>query len=392
MSGRKICVVTASRADYGLLSWLMTEIAADKDLILQVVVTGSHLLPSFGETWREIDADGHPIAAKVEIGPEDDSPMAAARALARATDGFADAFDRHKPDIVVVLGDRYEILGAASAALLLNLPLAHIHGGEVTEGALDDSIRHAVTKLSHLHFAAAAPYVRRIIQMGEDPKCVFNVGALGVDAARKAKMVPDADLERALGMKLSSPLFVVTFHPVTRTSDIGRHGISAILDALADFEDAQIVFTGVNADPGYSAIDDAIRNFAKSRPARVRHVDSLGARRYLSLVKKADAVIGNSSSGIIEAPALGVPTVNVGDRQKGRLMAASIVDCAENAGEIRNAINDALAPGFMDAACQTSSPYEGGGAAARICAELKQVDLAVLKRKSFHDRPGVAAA
>ena len=389
---RKICIVTASRADYGLLRWLMDEVAGDDDLVLQVVVTGAHLLPSFGETWREIDADGHQVDEKVEIGPDDDTPIAAARALSRATVGLADAFGRIEPDIVVVLGDRYEILGAASAALLLNLTVAHIHGGEVTEGALDDSVRHAVTKLSHLHFVAAAPYQRRIVQMGEDPKNVFNVGALGVEAARRASKVGQDDLERDLGMPLSRPLFVVTFHPVTREPAANDAGISALLDALAEYNDARIVFTGVNADPGYSAIDDAIREFAKARTDRVGHVESLGAQRYLSLVGIADVVIGNSSSGIIEAPALGVPTVNIGDRQKGRLMAGSIVNCPENVAAIRDAIKTALAPGFMDGAGRTPFPYDGGDAAARICAELKGVDLTGIKRKPFHDVAGIAAA
>ncbi|MCB2106474.1 MAG: UDP-N-acetylglucosamine 2-epimerase (hydrolyzing) [Rhodobacteraceae bacterium] len=273
----------------------------------------------------------------------------------------------------------------ATASLMLGIPIAHVHGGEITEGAVDDAIRHVVTKMAALHFAAAEPYARRLRQMGEDPAHVHMVGAPGLDNFTSGPLLSRDELARDLNLSLKGKFFVVTYHPVTLAADLGHGAMTHLLDALGAFPNADIVLTGVNSDPGHAAIARAMETFAAEQPARRKLVTSLGQRRYLSAVKHADAVIGNSSSGLIEAPALGTPTVNIGDRQKGRLRAASVIDCGENTLAISAAIAKALDPEFRAEAAKTEPPYGRGGAAAKIAAILKSADPAQLSRKRFHD-------
>jgi UDP-hydrolysing UDP-N-acetyl-D-glucosamine 2-epimerase len=387
---RRVSVVTGSRADYGLLAGLMRELRDDPAFALQTVVTGAHLSPKFGLTVREIEADGFAIDARVDLGLDSDARAAIAAATGRGLAGLARALADLAPDIVVVLGDRYEIFAAAAAALILGIPVAHIHGGEITEGAMDDSIRHAVTKMASLHFAAAEPYARRIAQMGEDPARVFAVGALGVEAALSPTMLPADELERDLGLALREPTLLVTYHPVTLRKDAETIAIDALLAALDRFTDARIVITGVNADPGHTAVTSHLNDYARTHARRATLHASLGQRRYLSVMRRAAAVIGNSSSGIIEAPALGIPTVNIGDRQKGRLKATSVIDCGETTDDIARAIERAIDPQFRAKNAGQMLPYGGGGTAAKIAAVLKAADLNRLKNKTFHDLAGAA--
>jgi len=385
VSARRIAVVTGSRADFGHLEPVMSAIAADPALTLQTVVTGQHLDARFGNTVKAVESRGFTISASVDIGLTDDSGLAVAQATGRAVSGLASAFDRLKPDVVLVLGDRFEILAAAIAALMMNIPLAHIHGGEVTEGAMDDAIRHALSKMASLHFVAAEAYAARLKQMGEDPAAIVVSGAPGLDQLALIDFLPRDRLAADLGLKLDGRFFVITFHPVTIASDRGRGAAEALIGGLTAFTDADMVFTGVNSDPGHDAIAGLLRDFAQARPAQRKLVASLGQQRYLSAVKAADAVIGNSSSGLIEAPALGTPSVNIGIRQKGRLRSASVIDCPEDPDAINAAIDRALDPAFHAKARGAVPAYGRGGAAAKIVATLKTADLAHFRAKSFRD-------
>jgi UDP-hydrolysing UDP-N-acetyl-D-glucosamine 2-epimerase len=382
-SPRRICVVTGTRAEYGLLYWLMKSIAEDSALQLQVAVTGAHLSPEFGLTWREIEADGFRIDARVEMLLSADSATAVTKSIGVATMGFADAFARLAPDVVVVLGDRYEILAAAQAALIARIPIAHIHGGETSEGAYDESIRHAVTKMAQLHFTAAEPYRQRVIQMGEDPARVFNFGAPGLDHLSATPLMTRDELAASLGFPLGRPLLLVTYHPVTLSDAPATVPMQELLAALRQFPEAQMVLTYPNADSGGRALIPLIDQFAAEVPQKRHAFKALGHRRYLSLMNEADAVVGNSSSGLTEAPALKRATVNIGDRQKGRLKASSVIDAPEKAGPIAEAIRKALSPQFRDALPQTVSVYGHGDASRRIRDVLRQAPLEV--RKSFFD-------
>ncbi|MBS3964066.1 MAG: UDP-N-acetylglucosamine 2-epimerase (hydrolyzing), partial [Methylomonas sp.] len=324
---RKICVVTGSRADYGLLYWLMKDIQADAGLELQLVATGMHLSPEFGSTWQQIAADGFNISHKVEMLLSSDTPVGISKAMGLSLIGFADALAALQPDIVVVLGDRFEIFAAAQAAMNLRIPLAHIHGGELSEGAVDDAIRHALTKLSHLHFTATETYRHRVIQLGEQPERVFNVGAPGLDNIHRLPLLDRAALEDSIGFRLGAKNFLVTFHPVTLEKQTAGEQFEALLQALDGFDDAHILFTHSNADADGRAMAGLIEAYRAKHPDRVAVFVSLGSVRYLSAMRHVDAVVGNSSSGIIEAPALGVATVNIGDRQRGRLCANSVIHC-----------------------------------------------------------------
>lgn len=385
---RRIAIVTGSRAEYGLLSWLARDIAADPQLDLVVIATGMHLSPRFGATIAEIRADGFdPIA--VPCLEADDDRLSIVRSVGRAVSGLAEAMTTAQPDVVLVLGDRFEILAAAQAALLLGIPLAHVHGGELTEGAVDDSIRHAITKMASLHFAAAERYARRIIQMGEPPERVFTVGAPGVDAVQRLDPLPNEQLDCDLGLALAHPLFLATYHPVTlRTGDDGV-AVDALTAALDTVPGARIIVTGVNADNGHRVVAERLEAWVATNSARVSLHASLGQRRYLSVLRLADCVIGNSSSGLIEAPAAGIPTVNIGERQKGRLRAASVIDCSEDTGAIQAAITRALDPAFRLSYAGTPPPYGGGDTSGRILTVLKSADLSTLVRKPFCDLPEV---
>lgn len=379
---RKICVVTGSRAEYGLLYWLLKDLAADRDLQLQIIATGMHLSPEFGYTFKQIEADGFHIDAKVEMLLSGDTPSAVTKSLGLGVIGFADALNRLDPDIVVVLGDRFEILAAAQAALLACVPIAHIHGGEISEGAYDESIRHAITKMSQLHFVAAEPYRQRVIQMGEVPERVFNVGAPGLDHLRRTEFLTSGQLEQSLGIRLSHPLFLVTYHPVTLDERSPESATGELFAALSAFDDACVVFTYPNADTGGRGLRRAQEDFV-TRHENVHGYVSLGQLRYLSLMRQADVIIGNSSSGLTEAPALKKATVNIGDRQKGRLMAGSVINAVEDRAAIETAIHQALSPEFQTQLPFTTSLYGCSDASSGIIHQLKTASLET--RKSFFD-------
>lgn len=387
---RRIAFFTSTRAEYGLLKPLMAEVKSRPGLALQVIVSGTHLSEAHGATWREIFADGFLIDARVEMTVTADDAEGVARSAAQVLAGVAGALAALKPDVLVLLGDRYELLAAAQAAVLARVPIAHIHGGEATEGAIDESIRHAVTKLSHWHFAAAEPYAERIRQMGEAPARVWNVGAPAMDNIAALDPVPKDALEGFLGMPLRAPTFLVTYHPVTLEGDGGLAAMQALIAAL-EGTTGSIVITGANADPGASAIRASLGAFADAHPDRVVLVESLGARRYLSLMRLVDAVVGNSSSGLLEAPAVGVPTVDIGPRQQGRLRAPSVLHCGESTAEIRQALDEALSAEHRAIAARRESPYGRPGAARRIVDQLETVNVAT-RAKPFVDRRGAIDA
>jgi UDP-hydrolysing UDP-N-acetyl-D-glucosamine 2-epimerase len=380
---RKVCVFTGSRAEYGLLAPLMREIQSDPSLILQLVASGGHLVGEFGNTWREIEGDNFFIDAKVDMALGSDAPVDLAESMALCLAGCAKQFDRLTPDILIVLGDRYEALAAAEAAMMLRIPIAHIHGGEATEGAMDDAIRHAITKLSHLHFAAAEVYRERIMQMGEAPERVYTVGAPGLDQIEGCSRVDRVELERDLGFRFRDHNLLVTLHPATLEHADQVAAMRDLLAALDRFPDLGIVFTKSNADVDGRKINTLIDRYTMDNVGRVVAVASLGHRRYLSVMGLVDAVVGNSSSGIIEAPAMGKPTVNIGSRQKGRARAPSVLDCAPFPDAIAAAITRALSPEMQAIAMRKESPYGKGNASAKIKEVLATVSLEGLLTKSF---------
>lgn len=385
MKKRKIAVVTGTRAEYGLLSDIIRRIHRDPSLQLQLVVTGQHLARPFGFTVREIVADGFPIAARVPLPLAHDSGAAIGRAMAVATAGLSRVYSRLAPDLLVLLGDRHEALAAAVAALPARIPVAHIHGGESSEGAIDEQIRHAITKLSHVHFPVTEAYRRRIVQMGEDPRRVFQFGAPGIDNLRRMKFRDRAELYRELGLPHDRPIGVVTFHPATLDPDGAAAQSRALMQALAAREDVFWVLTLPGADVGYRVIVENARRFVARHPTGALLKPSLGHLNYLSLLRHAAIVVGNSSSGIIEAPSFGVPVVNIGDRQKGRVRAANVIDVpAVTARAIGIAITRALRKGRA----RVVNPYAGRDTCARIVATLKRVPLGpILLKKTFRDEP-----
>ena len=382
---RKIAVVTGSRAEYGLLRWLMQDIVDDAGVSLQTIVTGMHLSSEFGLTYQLIEQDGFTIDAKVHMLLASDDAVAITKSVGLATIGFADAFARLKPDIVVVLGDRFEILAVAQAALIMKIPLAHIHGGEVTEGAIDESIRHAVTKMAHIHFAATEVYRQRIIQMGEAPARVFNVGAPGLDHLKRTPMLSKQDLQQKLNVKLSKQNALITYHPVTIKRSGTYQGLYALLEALDHYPDLYCIFTGANADEGGLVINRIVNEYLAKWPERGAFFMSLGSKKYLSLLNTVDIVIGNSSSGLIEVPAFKIPTVNLGERQTGRLRASTVIDCDETVNGIVAAIDQAFSPDFQVRLNNVVTPYGAGNAAQTMLGILKSVDLTSLIKKSFYD-------
>ena len=380
---RRICVVTGTRADYGLLHPLMKAIAGDASLELQVVATGAHLSAEFGLTYREIEEDGIRIDEKVDMQLASDTPVGIARSIGVGVIGIAEALDRLKPQIVVLLGDRFEALAAAQAALVARIPVAHIHGGESSEGAYDESIRHAITKIAQWHFVAASPYRSRVIQLGESPDRVYEFGAPGLDRLREIKWLERDALEASLGLRLGTPLFAVTYHPATLGDLEPVAALDELLAALDAYPQATVVFTYPNADGGGRALIARLRAWIEANSARAAGFASLGQPRYLSLMRESDVVLGNSSSALIEAPALRKAAVNVGDRQAGRLRASSVIDAPEERSAIRAALARALSPEFRSALPQTTSPYGSGNASARIRDTLRTVPLGT--RKVFFD-------
>ena len=381
---RKFCVITGSRAEYGLLRWVMEAIEADPELTLRIVATGMHLSPRFGLTYQEIESDGFDIDRKVEMLTESDTAVGVAKSMGNGMIGFADTLDELRPDIIVVLGDRFEIFSAVAAAIVARIPVAHIHGGELTEGNFDDALRHSITKMSHLHFVANEEYRRRVIQLGEQPDRVFVVGGLGVDSIKRATLLDRAELEESMDFKFGSKNLLITFHPVTLDASGGSEQFEELLAALDALSDTNFIFTMPNADTGNHAISKMIDGFIASHPNSRAYI-SLGNLRYLSCIANVDGVVGNSSSGLIEVPSFKKGTINVGDRQKGRVRATSVIDCAPNRSDISNAIRRLYDGEFMKVVAESSNPYGDGGAAEKIFEVLKNSELHELVNKSFHD-------
>jgi len=382
---RKICVVTGTRAEYGLLSNVMFEIKQHLALQLQVVACAAHLSARHGLTVTQIIDDGFTVDARVEMLSEEDSPLAMAKAVAKGVAGFADVYAQLQPDCILVLGDRYEILAAAETALLMDIPIAHIHGGEVTEGAVDEAIRHAITKMASLHFTAAEAYQNRVIQMGEQPSSVFNYGAPGLDAIHTMRFMSKSELEKDLNFNMLGPIFLVTYHPVTWTKNKGIQALMELFNALENLEHATVVWTGANADAQGQKINALVDEWRKKSSLNIKFVTSLGSKRYLSMMALADVVLGNSSSGIIEAPAMGTPTVNIGSRQKGRLRSPSVIDSQEDQASITTALNKALSDYFQVLAQQKVSVYGCGQTAKLISNKLAEFPFDQSIGKTFYD-------
>ena len=383
---RKICVVTATRAEYGLLKCLLEDIQADSNLELQIISTGAHLSPEFGLTNQQIEEDGFTVNKKIEILLSSDTPIGVSKSMGLAQISFAEAFDELKPDIVVVLGDRYELIPIVSAANIARIPVAHLSGGELTEGAIDETIRHAITKLSQLHFTAMDEYTHRVIQMGEQPSRVFTVGEVGLDNLMRMKLMSRSEFENSIGCNLKARNILFTYHPET-TKDISEIAIdfSKILRGLDNLEDTLLIFTKANADVGGRLINKMIDDYAAQNKYKAITFTSLGQLRYLSALQYVDAIVGNSSSGIVEAPSFKLATINIGNRQKGRVKATSVLDVDVDTKKIFDSIQHIYTSEFKKILENTTNPYGQGNSSQKVLNTLKLVDLDSLKIKCFYD-------
>ena len=381
---RKICVISGSRADYGLLRWVMQGIKDDPELILQVVVTGMHLSGTFGYTYKEIEADGFKIDIKIEMLGTLDTPIEIAESMGRGLIGFGRAFAELQPDIIVVLGDRFEIFSSVAAALVARIPVAHIQGGETTVGAFDEAFRHSITKMSQIHFVAAKEYRNRVIQLGENPSNVFLVGGLGVDNIRNLRLLNKRELEESLELKFGKKSLMITFHPVTLENQTAEYQMAELLKALSGLRDTTLIFTMPNADTGGRALISMIEAFVMHH-TNARAFTSLGQLRYLSCIAHVDGVVGNSSSGITEVPSFKKGTINIGDRQLGRLQARSIINSQPDTKNISAAIKSLYSEDFKTILEETTNPYGEGGASARVVKVLREVTLEGIVKKTFHD-------
>jgi GDP/UDP-N,N'-diacetylbacillosamine 2-epimerase (hydrolysing) len=364
----------------------MKEIQFDTEMDLQLIVTGMHLSPEFGLTYKEIEKE-FPISKKIEMLLSSDTPVGISKSMGLAQISFAEAYAELNPDIVVVLGDRFEIFSAAAAAMIARIPIAHLHGGETTEGAFDESIRHSITKMSHLHFVATEAYRRRVIQLGEDPAKVFNFGAPGLDNIDKLPMLGRDELENSLGFKLGKRNLLVTFHPATLELNTAKEQFQQLLTALDELKDTHIIFTKANADTDGRVINAMIDGYVMKNSNKSIAFTSLGQLRYLSALQHVDAVVGNSSSGLIEAPSFRIGTINIGDRQKGRIKADSVIDCAPNRVEIQGALSKLNLPEFQNHLRQVKNPYGEAGASKKIAETLRIHPLTGLLKKKFADSP-----
>ncbi|MEW6219122.1 MAG: UDP-N-acetylglucosamine 2-epimerase [Thermodesulfobacteriota bacterium] len=389
---QRICVFTGSRAEYGIVKPLLERIREEPDLDLAIIASGSHLAPEHGRTVEQILADGFAVAEELEILLASDTPAGTCKAAGLAMIGLGEAFRRLAPDILVLVGDRYETLAAAFAATVCRLPIAHLHGGEASFGAMDEAFRHAITKMAHLHFTSTEAYRQRVIQLGEDPAQVFFVGALALEGLSKTRLLDRAGVEQALGLSLGERAVLVTFHPATADPEPAADQIDALVAVLAARDDLTVVCTRANADPAGRLVNARLEELAARAPGRVALFSALGSPLYWSTMAQVAAVVGNSSSGIIEAPSLHVPTLNIGDRQAGRVRAESVIDCAATAGAISAGLERVLSVEMQGLARQTANPYEKDNTAAAILAVLRSTAPAGLGRKVFHDLPGSGAA
>jgi len=376
----KVCIVTGTRAEYGLLYWLMKEIVLDEDLELQLIVTGMHLSPEFGLTYKEIEKE-FKIDKKVEMLLSSDTSSSIAKSIGLAQISFSDAYEDLKPDLLVVLGDRYEIFAAASTAMIMNIPIAHLHGGETTEGAFDEAIRHSITKMSHLHFTATNEYKNRVIQLGENPSKVFNVGGLGIENIKRLNLLSKEEFEKSINFKLNKKNILVTFHPVTLEKSTAKDQFQELLNAIDELEDTNIIFTKANSDSDGRIINQMCDEYVAKNSYKSVVFTSLGQLRYLSALQYMDAVVGNSSSGLIEVPSFKITTINIGDRQRGRIKAKNVKDCIPKKCEIL-----ALLKGINNKEFKNiENPYGDGCASQKIINEIKKIDLNNILRKSFYD-------
>jgi len=384
MGKRKICIFTGTRAEYGLLKPLMDEIKSDPDLELQIIASCMHLSPEFGLTYKEIENDGFTIDEKIEMLLSSDTPSGIVKSMGLGMIGYTDALNRLKPDITVVLGDRFEALAFAVASFVNRIPIAHLYGGEATEGLIDEGIRHCITKLSYLHFTSTEEYRKRVIQLGEDPQRVFNVGALGIDNIKKMKLLTKDEIESKLGIKFKSKNLLITYHPVTLKKDESEKEFKALLNVLKELEDTLLIFTKPNADTEGRRIIKLIEEFVKENGDKAVVFTSLGQLNYLSIMQYVDAVVGNSSSGIIEAPSLKVPAIDIGDRQKGRIRAESVISCKGAEDEIKKAISIIYDENFRRKVKDVRNPYGDGNSAKRIKEILKTYKINSIE-KSFYN-------
>jgi len=383
---RTVCAVTGTRADFGLLRWTLDAILKHPELALQLVVTGAHLAHDYGDTYTEIEALGFDITARVPLGMIGGSSHAIGHALAEATRGLTDVLHELNPDILLLLGDRYEMLAAAQAAMVARVPICHLHGGEATEGVIDEAIRHAITKMAHVHCVAAESYARRVRQLGEAPQMVFVVGATGLDTIAELPLLDRETLQRDLGYSISNQHLLVTYHPVTLRDETPQSALQGLLGALDACPESTVTITAANADAGGCNYNDHLQAFAASRP-NVHFTASLGQLGYLSMAQLSAAVVGNSSSGLIEIPALGVPTINIGERQQNRLRAPSVIDCENTQQAISNALAQAMSTETRAIAARKENPYGEPGAARRIVQILADVELDGILLKRFNDWP-----
>jgi GDP/UDP-N,N'-diacetylbacillosamine 2-epimerase (hydrolysing) len=383
---RKICVITGTRAEYGLLRWVMQGIKDDPELTLQIIATGMHLSPEFGLTYREIEKDGFQIDRKVEMLTSSDTSVGIAKSMGLGLIGSADALNELKPDLILVLGDRFEIFAAVSAASVARIPVAHLHGGETTEGAFDEALRHSITKMAHLHFVAAEEYRKRVIQLGEQPDRVFLVGGLGIDNIQRLKLLDRADLEKVLDWKLGPKNLLITFHPVTLENSTATEQMGELLTALAELTETNLIFTMPNADTDGRLLVQMVNEFVFQH-TNARAYTSLGQLRYLSCITQVDGVVGNSSSGLTEAPSFKKGTINIGDRQRGRLQAMSVINCEPNRQSIVCAIKSLYAQDFQLSLKQVCNPYGEGGASEKVIEIIKKFDLNGIGKKTFYNLP-----
>ena len=380
----KICVITGSRADYGLLHFVMQGIKNDPVLTLQIIATGMHLSPTFGHTFKEIESDGFKIDYKVDILSNVDDGYSIAESMGQGLISFAKALNELNPDLVLVLGDRFEIFSAVAAALVAKIPVAHIHGGEVTIGAFDDAMRHSITKMSHLHFVATKSYRNRVLQLGEDPKKVFLVGGLGVDAIKQVKLLARKELERSLNLEFGPRSLLITSHPATLDETKAELQMEQLLLALKDLTSTTLIFTAPNADTGGHSILRLIEGFVNAN-SNAYLFESLGQLRYLSCVAQVDGVVGNSSSGLTEVPSFKKGTINIGDRQTGRELASSVINCEPNRLAINEALEKLYSSNFQETLLETINPYGEGGASREIVRILKETPLQGITKKAFYD-------
>ena len=383
---KKICIVTGTRAEYGLLKPLIDRIYHSDKFELQLAVTGMHLSTEFGLTYQEVEKDGYPITSKIEMLLSSDTPVGITKSMGLALIGFADYFAAYQPDIVIILGDRYEMLMAASAAMIARIPIAHIHGGELTEGLIDEAIRHSITKMSQIHFVTTEEYRKRVIQLGEQPEMVFNVGALGVENIKRICLLEKKQLEEDIHFVFSDKTVMVTFHPVTLERMTAEKQFANLLAVLEKHEELNVIFTKANSDTDGRVINRMIDVFVENNKERCVAFTSLGQLRYLSTLCFCCAVIGNSSSGIIEVPSFGIPTVNIGDRQKGRVCALSVINCGNTENEIEKAVVRALSKEFRDNIIEIKNPYEGENTSEQILKVIgEKLQQGIDIKKSFYN-------